>query len=146
MMAVRGVSQRRGRGAARRAPPARVGPSSGDLVIVSQALAELAEFLRARQASVNRGQVILDRRVTPDRRHADGGDGRGPQPDRRQGDRRRPAPEPAEALMRVLGFMVVPAGGKGRGPAKRPARGPAYRAAGRARPPAPRRPGRSGRA
>jgi hypothetical protein len=147
MMAARGVSQRRGRGTSRRRPPARLGPSSGDLVIVGQALAGLAEFLRARQASAERGQVILDRRVTPDRRSADGHDGAGaPQPERRRGERRRPAPDAAQALMRVLGFMVVPAGGARGGRTRRPTRGPAPRGAARARRAATaRRPGQSRR-
>jgi hypothetical protein len=97
---------------AKRAVPARasktrgrLGPSTRDLVIVSRTLSDLAEFLERRQESAGRGRVILDRRVEERRRRvhtvAD---------DRRQTDRRRGPFDPTEALMRVLGFMVVPAG------------------------------------
>jgi hypothetical protein len=73
-------------------------------VIVSLALAELAEFLRVPQETSGRGQVILDRRVSERRRAA-----HLVALDRRQGDRRRPPANPTDALMRVLGFTVVPA-------------------------------------
>jgi hypothetical protein len=109
---------------ARRGSRARLGPSASDLVIVSRALTDLAEFLHRRQESAGRGRVILDRRVGERRRavHA-------VQPDRRQSDRRRPPSDPTEALMRVLGFMVVatvgpPAGSVSRRRMKRPVRGP----------------------
>ncbi len=82
----------------------RLGPSPEDLVIVSLALAELAEFLRFPQETSGRGQVILDRRVSERRRAA-----HLVAQDRRQGDRRRPPANPTDALMRVLGFTVVPA-------------------------------------
>ena len=91
-----GKASRRGR--------VRSGPSPEDLVIVSLALADLAEFLRVPQETSGRGQVILDRRVS-ERRHA----AHLAAQDRRQGDRRRPPANPTDALMRVLGFTVVPA-------------------------------------
>jgi hypothetical protein len=72
-------------------------------VIVSLALAELADFLRVPQETSGRGQVILDRRVS-ERRHA----AHLVAQDRRQGDRRRPPANPTDVLMRVLGFTVVP--------------------------------------
>lgn len=81
---------------------ARVGPGAHDLVIVSRSLADLADFLQERQASVGRGLVILDRRVG-DRRTVTAS----VREDRRRSDRRRAASESAEALMRVLGFTVV---------------------------------------
>ena len=81
---------------------ARLGPSASDLVIVSRALADLAEYLQPRQESTGRGRVILDRRVGERRRAAERWS-----EDRRRSDRRRPPPS-LEALMRVLGFMVVP--------------------------------------
>jgi hypothetical protein len=89
----------------------RVGPAAGDLVIVSRALTDLADFLRERQESAGRGRVIVDRRVGERRRLP-----RRVDDDRRHSDRRRAASDPTEALMRVLGFMVVPPG------APRPAR------------------------
>jgi hypothetical protein len=81
----------------------RLGPSAGDLVIVSRALAELGSFLQHRQASTGRGHVVLDRRVV-ERRRA----GHAVEQDRRRSDRRRPSSDPTEALMRVLGFIIVP--------------------------------------
>jgi hypothetical protein len=96
-----------------------VGPSARDLVIVSRTLADLAEFLERRQESAGRGRVILDRRIGERRRAA-----HVVPDDRRQGDRRRGLADPAEALMRILGFMVVPAGvsstapSDGRGPTR----------------------------
>jgi hypothetical protein len=88
-----------GKGSAR----ARVGPTPSDLVIVSRALADLAEYLQPRHESAGRGRVILDRRVGERRRAA-----QTVKDDRRQSDRRHPPTHPAEALMRVLGFMVIP--------------------------------------
>jgi hypothetical protein len=82
---------------------ARLGPSASDLVIISRALTDLGEFLQRRQESAGRGRVILDRRVA-ERRHANDG----VDPDRRRSDRRRPPADPTQALMLVLGFMVVP--------------------------------------
>lgn len=111
-----------GRGAHRRKAPVRrparprVGPVASDLVIVSRALADLADFLRVRQEAAGRGRVILDRRegnrrvetvtVERDRRH--------------RSDRRRDGTG-AEALLRVLGFTVVPSGPPPAAPAPRPA-------------------------
>jgi hypothetical protein len=89
--------------AARAAARARLGPTPSDLVIVSRALAELAEYLQPRHESAGRGRVILDRRVGERRRQA-----HTVRDDRRQSDRRRPPADPTEALMRVLGFMVIP--------------------------------------
>jgi hypothetical protein len=89
-------------GKATRRDRVRLGPSPEDLVIVSLALAELAEFLRVPQETSGRGQVILDRRVSERRRAA-----RLVPQDRRQGDRRRPPANPTDALMRVLDFTVV---------------------------------------
>jgi hypothetical protein len=82
---------------------ARLGPTPSDLVIVSRALADLAEYLQPRHESAGRGRVILDRRVGERRREA-----HTVRDDRRQSDRRRPPTNPTEALMRVLGFMVIP--------------------------------------
>jgi hypothetical protein len=82
---------------------ARLGPTPSDLVIVSRALADLAEYLQPRHETSGRGRVILDRRVGERRREA-----HRVRDDRRQSDRRRPPTDPTEALMRVLGFMVIP--------------------------------------
>jgi hypothetical protein len=82
---------------------ARLGPTPSDLVIVSRALADLADYLQPRHESAGRGRVILDRRVGERRREA-----HTIKDDRRQSDRRHPPTDPAEALMRVLGFMVIP--------------------------------------
>jgi hypothetical protein len=117
-MARRGSRAHAGRARRRRAPAIRLGPSSRDLVIVSRALADLAEFLERRQESAGRGRVVLDRRVgerraavlTVDR-------------ERRRRDRRHP-PSSAQALMEVLGFMVVPSGRPPGEPAKRRAAAP----------------------
>ena len=81
----------------------RLGPSARDLVIVSRALADLGDFLQRRQESTGRGRVLLDRRLAERRRalHT-------VEQDLRQSDRRRPPSDPTQALMRVLGFMVVP--------------------------------------
>jgi hypothetical protein len=106
-----GMARRGRRTPARRARPrrgprprVRVGPSAKDLVIVSRALADLAEFIKRPQESSGRGRVILDRRVAERRAAALSVD-----QDRRRSDRRQPPPS-AQALMEVLGFMVVPAG------------------------------------
>jgi hypothetical protein len=72
-------------------------------VIVSRAMADLAQYLEPRQESSGRGRVILDRRVEERRRAA-----RTVEQDRRQSNRRRPPANPTEALMRVLGFTVIP--------------------------------------
>jgi len=98
---------------------ARLGPTPADLVIVSRALADLAEYLQPRQESAGRGRVILDRRVV-ERRRAE----RTVRDDRRQSDRRQPPPDPAEALMRVLGFMVIPPGASSAAAPRRATRGP----------------------
>jgi hypothetical protein len=90
-----------------------LGPTAEDLVIVSRALADLAEFLRRPQESSGRGRVILDRRVGERRATALTVD-----EDRRRSDRRQPPPG-AAALMQVLGFMVVPAGKPAGEPATR---------------------------
>jgi hypothetical protein len=103
-MARRGSRAHAGRARRRRAPAIRLGPSSRDLVIVSRALADLAEFLERRQESAGRGRVVLDRRVGERRAAALSVD-----EERRRRDRRQPPPS-AAALMQVLGFMVVPAG------------------------------------
>jgi hypothetical protein len=119
----------------------RLGPSASDVVIVSRALADLAEYLQPRHESAGRGRVILDRRVGERRRAA-----RAVDQDRRQSDRRRPPSDPTEALMRVLGFMVIPTVPPANGsPSRRRARRPAPAA--RRRPPrlAPRRRARSRR-
>jgi hypothetical protein len=104
----------------------RLGPTAKDLVIVSRALADLAEFLRGTQESAGRGRVVLDRRVGERRAAALSVD-----EERRRRDRRQPPPS-AAALMQVLGFMVVPAGTP---PAEPGARRSAARAK-RAHPPA----------
>jgi hypothetical protein len=93
-----------------------VGPVASDLVIVSRALADLADFLQDRQEAAGRGRVILDRRVG-DRRVETVTVGR----DRRRSDRRQRASAGAEALMRVLGFSVVPAAVRSDGAGARPA-------------------------
>ena len=99
-----------------------MGPAAGDLVIISRTLAELAEFLQERQASTGRGEVILDRRVG-DRRVATVS-----VPDnRRRSDRRRPPPESTEALLRVLGFAIVPRPAAATNGARRPAVKPGRR-------------------
>jgi hypothetical protein len=100
-------------------------------VIVSRAMADLAQYLEPRQESSGRGRVILDRRVEERRRMA-----RTVEQDRRQSDRRRPPANSTEALMRVLGFTVIPtatapAGRSSRRHAKPAA--PASRAPGRSR-------------
>jgi len=82
---------------------ARLGPSPSDLVIVSRALADLAEYLQPRHETTGRGRVILDRRVGERRRAA-----HSVKDERRRNDRRQPPENPTEALMRVLGFMVIP--------------------------------------
>ena len=110
----------------------RLGPSAKDLVIVSRALADLAEFLRTPQESTGRGRVVLDRRVGERRAAA-----LSVEDERRRRDRRQPPPS-AQALMEVLGFMVVPAG---KPPVEPSARGKAERS-GRA-PHAPRRAARA---
>jgi hypothetical protein len=93
-----------------------MGPDASDLVIVSRALVELAEFLQGRQEAAGRGRVILDRREG-DRRVArvvvD--------EDRRRNDRRQVGAPGAEALMRILGFSVVPSAVPPDGTVKRPA-------------------------
>jgi hypothetical protein len=109
---------------------ARVGPTPSDLVIVSRALVDLAEYLQPRHESAGRGRVILDRRIGERRRAA-----HSVKDDRRHNDRRRPPTDPTEALMRVLGFMVIPTA---------PAASAAARHRGGRRPkPAPRRTARA---
>ena len=100
---------------------ARLGPSPSDLVIVSRALADLAEYLQPRHETARRGRVILDRRVGERRRAA-----HSVKDERRRNDRRQPPENPTEALMRVLGFMVIPtAASAARHPgARRPAAAP----------------------
>jgi hypothetical protein len=136
-MAPRSDRTRAGHAKPRRLARARLGPSASDLVIVSRALTDLAEFLQLRQASVGRGRVIVDRREGERRRAP-----RTVEPDRRRSDRRRPSPEACEALMRVLGFMVIPTAGAGNGRPSGAAR------AARAPPPGPppRRPASAHRA
>jgi hypothetical protein len=111
---------------------ARLGPAAGDLVIVSRAMADLAQYLEPRQESSGRGRVILDRRVEERRRAP-----RTVEQDRRQSDRRRPPANPTEALMRVLGFTVIPTvAAPPRRSTRRRAKpaAPATRAPGRSRP------------
>jgi hypothetical protein len=101
-------------------------------VIISRALAELAEFLEPRQQSAGRGRVVLDRRLGERRQTLQAA-----RPDRRGNDRRQLPIGSTEALMRVLGFTVVPANGTRAGWASwqapsRPAQAP--RAPGRSRP------------
>jgi hypothetical protein len=108
-----------------------MGPAAKDLVIVSRALADLAQFLQDRQQSAGRGRVILDRRVGERRRAVSRTD-----EDRREADRRQPPREATEALMRVLGFTVIQGDGASAGSAsgrdaKHP--DPARRALGRRR-------------
>jgi len=93
---------------------ARLGPAANDLVIVSRALTDLAAFLQQRQESAGRGRVVLDRRVGERRHRAHTVDD-----ERRRSDRRRPDVDPTQALMRVLGFMVVPPGAPPARPATR---------------------------
>jgi hypothetical protein len=100
-------------------------------VIISRALTELAEFLEPRQQSAGRGRVVLDRRLGERRQTLQAA-----RPDRRGNDRRQLPIGSTEALMRVLGFMVVPANGTRAGSASwqapsRPAQAP--RAPGRSR-------------
>jgi hypothetical protein len=99
-----------------------MGPTVKDLVIVSRALTDLAEFLKRPQESAGRGRVILDRRVGERRAAAVTVDD-----DRRRSDRRQPPPG-AAALMQVLGFMVVPAGKPPGEPVTRRKAGPSARA------------------
>jgi hypothetical protein len=105
----------------RRATRVRMGPSAKDLVIVSRALADLAEFLERPQESAGRGRVVLDRRLGERRAAA-----LTVEEERRRSDRRQPPPG-AAALMQVLGFMVVPAGKPPAGPATRRKAGPSGR-------------------
>ena len=106
---------------------ARAGPSAGDLVIVNRALADLAEFLQVRQEAAGRGRVVLDRRVGERRRTA-----HVVKQDRRESTRRRPPPNSTEALMRVLGFTVIPTAAF---PAGRPSRRRVKRPVPTSRPP-----------
>jgi hypothetical protein len=100
-------------------------------VIVSRAMADLAQYLEPRQATSGRGRVILDRRVE-ERRRAE----RTVDADRRQSDRRRQPPANSiEALMRVLGFTVVPTAATPRPPSSARSSKPGH--------PAPRAPGKS---
>jgi hypothetical protein len=115
-MASRGSGARHGRRPARRRSRARMGPVASDLVIVSRALADLADFLQGRQEAAGRGRVVLDRRMG-DRRVATVTVDR----DRRRSDRRQPGLVGAEALMRVLGFTVVPSAPRARPAVERPA-------------------------
>jgi hypothetical protein len=109
----RGSSTPGRRAAKARRPRARLGPVASDLVIVSRALADLAEFLHGRQEAAGRGRVILDRRVGDRRVTAVA-----VEEERRRSDRRRAASDGAEALMRVLGFMIVPGAPPPAGPAR----------------------------
>jgi hypothetical protein len=122
-MARRSDRTRAGHAKPRRLARARLGPSASDLVIISRALTDLAEFLQRRQESVGRGRVIVDRREGERRRAP-----RVVDQDRRQSDRRHPSPEACAALMRVLGFMVIPTAGSTNGGrpsgTSRPARAP----------------------
>ena len=102
-MAPRGTRTPTGRAKARRRSKIPLGPSARDVVVVSRALADLAEFLRLRQKSAGRGHVILDRRVAERRAAAVA-----VERERRRSDRRGPSSDGAEALMRVLGFTVIP--------------------------------------
>jgi hypothetical protein len=102
-MVPRGNRAPAGRAKARRRSRVPVGPSAKDFVVVSRTLTDLAEFLRPRQESAGRGQVILDRRVAQRR-----GAAVAVERERRRSDRRRSSSDGAEALMRVLGFTVVP--------------------------------------
>lgn len=102
-MASLGARMRTGRARPPRGSGARLGPSANDFVIVSRALADLAEFLKLRQESASRGRVILDRRVAERRVIAVP-----VKRERRKADQRREPSRAADALMRVLGFMVVP--------------------------------------
>jgi hypothetical protein len=102
-MAPRGSRMPSGRAKARPRSKLPLGPSARDYVVVSRALADLAEFLRLRQESAGRGQVILDRRVAERR-----GSAVTVEPERRRSDRRQPPSDGVEALMRVLGFTVIP--------------------------------------
>jgi hypothetical protein len=124
-MASRGGRTRRAPASTRRRSRARVGPVASDLVIVSRTLADLADFLQGRQEAAGRGRVILDRREG-DRRVASTTVERDR---RRQSDRRLAAPVGAEALMRVLGFTVVPSAAPPGATAPRPAAKRARRAA-----------------
>jgi hypothetical protein len=85
--------RRAGRAATRAA--VQVGPGADDLIVVSRGLADLAAFLRPRHEPRGRGRVIVDRRASATATT-------------RPPDERRHSPAAAEALMRVLGFMVVP--------------------------------------
>jgi hypothetical protein len=116
-MAPRSDRARAGHAKPRRLARARLGPSARDLVIFSRALTDLAEFLQRRQESTGRGRVIVDRREGERRRAP-----RVMEQDRRRSDRRRPSPEACAALMRVLGFMVIPTAGSTNG--RRPSGGP----------------------
>jgi len=73
------------------------------VIILSRDQASLYDFIKPRQEAGGRTIVILDRREGERRR-----DGHDPAAaDRRQSDRRTPAPEAALALMSVLGFMIL---------------------------------------
>src|SRR4029453_10076369 len=91
------MAPRHGRPSARHAaarPRARVrlGPSAKDLVIISRALTELAEFLEPRQQSAGRGRVVLDRRLVERRQTLQAA-----RPDRPGDDRRQPPTGPPPA-------------------------------------------------
>lgn len=72
------------------------------VIVLSADQASFYEFLKPRQESDGRILVVLDRRRGERRRQAVR-----TAPDRRQRDRRDPAPAAALALMSVLGFMIL---------------------------------------
>src|SRR5437899_2447774 len=72
------------------------------LIVLAADQASLYEFLKPRQESKGQTLVILDRRRA-DRRNRE----QTVHTDHRRGQRRRPHPEAALALMSVLGFMIL---------------------------------------
>jgi hypothetical protein len=72
------------------------------LIILARDQATFYEFLKPRQEAKGGTVVILDRRAGERRV-----DGQPPETERREADRRAPAPEAAMALMSVLGFMIL---------------------------------------
>jgi hypothetical protein len=72
------------------------------IIILARDQAAFYEFLKPRQEAKGGTVVILDRRAGERR-----GDGEPPEKERRETDRRAPAPEAAMALMSVLGFMIL---------------------------------------
>lgn len=73
------------------------------VIVVSRDSSSLYEGLKPRQEASGTDRVILDRRVGERRRSAEAGR----ESERRQQDRRAPALPAEQALMRVLGFMVL---------------------------------------